>query len=243
MEKSKFIMSLFSMFFSVFVLIMVSFAWFTLTPVNTVQPLSLTVQSTGLVSYFEIHYYTVDAVYRRDSETGTLFVFDPTSETDPWVLPVYEDFDEAEFDFSGIIMNQYDPLIPIANLFNNIIIEIYLEFGAEDTGNARLSTIANPAFAAEAVNEFAPENPEYFSFFAYLQMLMSEDYRDREEGENLYQTLTDLFDSRDASEALIYERVSFYGDNDTYAPSIDFPEFAMSQSGVTLYFNFSYFEE
>lgn len=207
MEKSKLMLSLLSMLFSVFVLLIVAFAWFSLTPVNTVQPLSLNVQDTGVVRFFEIHYYTNDAVYRRDSETDTLFIFDP--ETDTWVTPEYEDFEESNFAFSGIIMNQYDPLIPVANLFNNIVVEIYLEFDAQAIDNVKLSAIANTTFATDAVTEFGVTDPNYFSFFAYLQMLMSDDFRIRDDGENLYQVLTDLFNSRDGNDDLIYELNSF----------------------------------
>ena len=127
MNKKKMIFAFLSMILSCFAFVVATYAWFAVSHSVSNSPLDLNVDP-GIVTYYEVHYYTYDNIYKTSSGNSNIYVYDSS-----WILAAHtnqEDIDDLGLNydpntFYGLIMKPYDPLIPDNNLVNNIITNMF----------------------------------------------------------------------------------------------------------------------
>lgn len=237
MEKRKMLLSFVGFSLTFIMAICVTFAWFILeTNVNFPE---LNVEPPIIESY-EVHFFTHDRIYKYDSTTHKLKMYDEA--TSGWIDPNYNDTEEEGKLFNGIFMGQYDPLIPENNKYSNIIIEFRLHHNLKTNTSALFSIISNPALASDAIIVFEPDPVYYLSRFVYVQNMITTKF-ERNDGENIFQTVTDAFVET------TYPLKSFYDSNNTYSPeiSLDNIDFVATENetgdDIYLYINLSYYKD
>lgn len=232
MEKRKLLLSFFGFISALFITIFVAYAWFTLIIENDVKFPNINIESPE-IEFYELHFFTYDRVYKYNSTTKSLLMYNDS--TSNWVIPNYNDTEEQDKNFNGIIMNQFDPLITENNYCNNIIIEIYLHYHVENNTSNQFSIASNPMLASKAILEFKPTQAYFLSHFVYIQNMKFEKI-ERTDDENIFETVTNVFENP------TYPTRSFYDENDLYTTEIPLGniDFITSKSDAYLYINLSY---
>ena len=216
------------------------YAWFTNTNRSVVQPVSVSVTDGALYSY-EINYYTKDHVYKYDTTSNAMLVYDESSSS--WILPSQLPYNSG-FMYEGVIVGKYDVLIPENNEKNNLIIEINFEFTNQSAMQISHQMISNPSLSSGVVQSLILDTsrPYYMSEVAHVQTLISDAYNGYAESFNKYEVLTTEFNTKDQANNDVYEKFSFY-QNSIYSPSLNLgTQTIESQSMVRYYYNISYDE-
>jgi hypothetical protein len=209
------------------------------------SPVTLSV-SPGTFEEYEIKYYTVNNVFKYDKNIDAILVYNEN--TLSWNLPTYDELFGINYTFDGIFINQYDPLIPLNNLNNNLIIELYVNYKTDIDLTILQSVITHPSLADEAINEigYQTSRPYFLSEVVYLQMMIDNKYQNILEGENIYNNLVADFNSLDGSNQLVYPLMPFYDESENSLSSIDFGQTVLQGNNVEnelyFYFNISYYE-
>lgn len=214
------------------------FAWFTLSDQTNMELLNSNV-TTGLAFDYEIKYYTNDYIYKYDSLSGSIKVYDVISSS--WVSP--ENLPgNPEFLLDGVFISKYDVLIPENNYNNNLIIEININF----TNNAPIQfsqkMISQKSLSSAVISSMTLDTsrPYYVSEVAEVQTLLSNSYNHQSATYNKYNDLTTLFNSKDGSNNLIYPKNSFY-QNNVYGSVLELGTNTIeANSTLRYYYNISY---
>jgi hypothetical protein len=250
-NNRRFSLSIIQLFFSLAAFIAVSYAWFVASTMVETDPLNFYVSHEYIESY-EITFFTEKYVYRYNRsadmieiyDTGTSSWVDPTTCVGSTCTTPSYGYLDRQYEFQGIFINQYDPIIPRNNENNNLFVELRLEYDVETDRNL---TIDARAIASNVSYNFGTSNfgPYYLSEVIYLQHMPSSDYALRAEGENIFFNLKEDFLEVDTSEEYIYPYLSFYGETDTYYPQFEVDTITLlhTESEVILYFNFFYYED
>jgi len=254
MANKRFAFSIIQLFFAFAAFIAVSFAWFAVSTMVEAEPLNFMV-SHEYIDEYEINFFTNNHVYRYNQSTASIEIYDETQTmwVDPsttyagppitYDTPSYGYLDQI-YDFQGIFLNQYDPLIPQNNLNNNLFVELRLSYDIE---TSRDLIIDARAITSVASNGFGTSSygPYYLSEVLYLQFMQSNVYAIRSEETNLFADLKLDFAELDAFDEYIYPYFSFYGSTDTYYPEIEIDTITLSplDTEIILYFNFFYYED
>ena len=186
---------------------------------------------------YDIHYYTKDNVYRYNNAKMQVF-----SENNWGDINGYNNPEETNITYSGIIMSQFDPLIPDNNINNNLIIGIHLNYKMTQNRTFSLLACANPAIASTAVSNFKKVYPDlptyYFSHYARLQILSTLDYKTYTDGTNLYALLNSRFTPTNPPYNSFYNGESIINEKQlaTLNPTQSANEFY-------LYINLTYYED
>lgn len=254
MNKKKMIFAFLSMILSVFAFVVATYAWFAVSTSVSNSPLDLNVDP-GIVPYYEVHYYTLDDIYKTTSNNSNIYVYDSgwtlathTEEEDTSVLSTVlgENYDPNTF--YGLIMKPYDPLIPANNLVNNLIIGLYLEYEVEVNTNVSLTAIVDEAIGHASRDAFGITSGSaeelYYSQVVNVQITpesSTDTYGFHTAGTNLYSTLTTLFENDTT-----YPYSEFYDGSDNHTTSLAFYNeaspllFTATSGSFYIYFNFSY---
>jgi hypothetical protein len=232
MDKRKLMLSLFSFLLSVFLSICVALAWFVKFSGVTFPPIDI---ESPLVESYELHFFTYDRIYKYDSTTLALQMYDETTAT--YGVPNYDNTEYQGTPFSGIFMSQYDPLIPNNNYHNNMIVEIHLHYNINQTMTARLSSVANPGNASDAVSVFNPDQVYYLSHFVNVQN-MTASRIERTGGENIFDAANQAF----INAASPYK--SFYGTDNIYSSVLFLDDISFNPiaNDIYIYINLVYHE-
>jgi hypothetical protein len=208
----------------------VALAWFVKFSGVTFPPIDI---ESPLVESYELHFFTYDRIYKYDSTTLALQMYDETTAT--YVAPNYNNTEYQGLPFSGIFMNPYDPLIPSNNYHNNMIVEIHLHFNINQTMTARLSSIANPGNANDAISVFNPSQAYYLSHFVTIQNMTTSCF-ERTGGENIFDAANQAF----INAAL--PNKSFYGTDNIYSSVLFLDDISFNplSNDIYIYLNLSY---
>lgn len=245
MKKRKLAISIINLIIASAAFIVVTFSWFSISDTVSTSPVNLSV-SPGTFEEYEIKYYTVNSVFKYDQNIDAILVYDENSLS--WNLPTYDELFGINYTFDGIFINQYDPLIPLNNLNNNLIIELYVKYKTDIDLTILQSVITHPSLADEAINEigYQTSRPYFLSEVVYLQMMIDNKYQNILEGENIYNNLIADFNTLDGSNQLVYPLMPFYDESDNSLSSIDFGQTVLQGNNVEnelyFYLNISYYE-
>jgi len=256
MDKKRLTLSIIQLFLAFTAFIVVSFAWFVANPQVSSDPLQFSI-SHEYVEGYEISFFTNNHIYKFMPDQNAIYIYDDTLTVPAYVNPseyTGEVFDETpsygywddSYEFVGIFLNQYDPLVPVNNANSYLFIELHLTYEVEADMylllDARSLTSMADTTAFGSINNFGPH---YMSEVVNIQYMTSTDYTSRLEGSNIFSDLRTDFSEVDINEDLIYPEYSFYGTTDTYSTYLDFPDSIILDADFTeiyLYFNFSYYE-
>lgn len=242
MGKKGLFIAVLQLIFSFLLLSTVIFAWFSLSDHAGVDPVEVSV-TDGAPLPFEIKYYTKEHVYKYDSTSNQVLVYDTVSMT--YILPEASPFDSPTYTFNGVFINHYDPIVAENNLDNNLIVELFIDFNTTEPITFENVIAADPFIASAAVTAYpyTTSRPYYASEVTYVQSFVSKDYNAFSDGDNKYDTLNTLFNQTDINSNLIYPKQSFYN-NDIYGRTIDLGAVNLTTdiASYKLYYNFSYYE-
>jgi len=219
----------------------VVYAWFSIGDQTHIQPISATTTDGSPIPY-EIKYYTKNNVYKHDSNSNRVLVYNTNTST--YVQQSAWSIDKPSYAFNGMFMNEYDPIIDENNIEKNVIAEITIALTG-DPITLRNTILADSELASEAIAlyPYTTSRPYYVSEAARVQTFISKDFNNFAEGANKYQTLNTVFNSVDINQQLVYPMFSFYQD-DVYHAIMDLGSTQLT-TDVTLYklyYNFSYYE-
>lgn len=246
MTKKRLITSVVTLAFALCLFVTASFAWFAVSQNVNSNAVSLTADSGYIISK-EITYYTLNDVYKIDNETESIKLWDEQSSL--WVDPTYEYPEDSGYQFTGIIMEQYDPMIPVNNTYNQIYIEIHLTYDITEDVYTTLKARSLTGISSLSKSIFTLNASQYYylSEVVYLQNMQTSTYSNSLEGENLFLNLKSDFESTDINSDLIYPKYSFYDEFDVYTESVSFDNLYLSSASQTqeiyLYFNMSYYSD
>jgi len=251
MANKRFAFSIVQLFFAFAAFIAVSFAWFAVSTMVETEDLNFLV-SHEYIEEYEIKFFTNKHIYRYNQSTTSIEIYDEvqlmwvspsTCEGSTCETPSYG-YQDHIYDFQGIFLNQYDPLIPQNNLNNNLFVELILSYDIETSRDliidARaITSVATTGFGTSAFG------PHYLSKVLYMQFMQSNDYAIRNEETNLFAALKLDFAELDAFDEYIYPYFSFYGSTNTYYPEFEIDTITLSpeETEVIIYFNFFYYED
>lgn len=252
MTKRRIVISSIQLVLSLATLIVVSLAWFAISTEVQTTPIELNVGS-GLIASYEIKFYTVDKVYKYDQNINDILVWNGV---DAWVTPTYHDPELSTFPFSGIFLNQYDPLIDLNNVNNQLFIELKLVYDVDENSAISVDFDSDISLATDSLATFGytTSRPYYLSEVLYIQQMESNAYAANPEGTNIFNQLKTDFNQVDINNDLIYPKYSFYTQiNDPisqpetyYITSLSTPNINLTAnqalSEVYLYFKFSYID-
>jgi len=245
LTKKRFYISLIQLVLATMSFVVVSLAWFVLSTEVSTAPIEIGI-SPGYIKTSELTYYTPTQVFRYDDQSNSLKVYD----NGLWVDPVYTNIEDSGFDFNGIFIKQYDPIIDANNFDNFLFLELRLTYEVEEDKNITMDLLSDTALATAAKAEFGfsteptSNEPYYLSEVSYIQYRSLEpadsDYNyftSAAEGFNLFNDLKTVF-----SDTTTYPLTSFYGDTDTYTTSyrIDQRTLGVSDPVTELYFYFKF---
>jgi len=234
------IKSTLSLFIAFILLFSVAYAWFTNTNRSHVSPVSYNV-TQGVAYDYEIKYYTKDHVFKFDSQTQTLYVYNASSLS--WVLP-HELPELSNQVINGAIIGKYDALIPENNANNNVLIEINVNFTNSEPMTLAQTLKADTSFSSSIVSSLTLDTtrPYYVSEVAFVQNFLSSSYNSYDDTFNKYNVLTTEFNRKDGFNNFIYTKHSFY-QNNIYQSSIFLGSDVFEpQSTLRYYYNISYDE-
>lgn len=216
------------------------YAWFTNTNRTHIQPVSISVDD-GIMYDYEIKYYTKNYVYKYDTVSRNILVYDTA--TSSWVLP--NDLQgDSNYEYQGVLVGHYDLFIPEHNENNNIVIEISFDFTNQNPMFVSHKMISNPAISSSLVQTTAIDTsrPYYLSEVALVQTLLSDAYSGYSDTFNKYYVLTTEFETKDQYNNHVYPTYSFY-QNNIYSSTLDLgSNIIPSLSTVSYYYNISYDE-
>ncbi len=238
MDKRGLVLSVLGLSVSFLTLVIATFAWFAISTTVDNSMLGMNV-GAGIFPSYDIHYYTYDHVYKYDQSSESILVYDGGF----WVAPSYEVLPESAYAFQGIMIGSYDPLVPINNEYDNIIIELHLYCDADESMSFSLGASADTSMAAGAVLTFGDAGTIYYlSQIAYLQEMETDNYQANPEGTNIYSSLKSDFETVDGNEDLIYPLHGFYDEYDSYVSETSLGSLSVTSAttDVYLYFNISY---
>lgn len=171
------------------------YAWFIQGANASVSELNV---DSPLITSYEIRYFTRDFIYKYSSATNRLLMYNglPSTYDDAttdWIEPDYHGTENQGKTFSGIFMGKYDPLIPVNNTYNNVIIEFTMNYTVSAATLADLSSIVDSTIAEDAISVFEPSitpaNIQYLSSFAYIQYMSVA----QKVTQTIFTTVTDAF--------------------------------------------------
>lgn len=252
MEKKRLFMAVTGLVLSLITLIVISFSWFAISTEVQTSPLELNV-GTGLIAQYEIKFYTVNKVYKYDQPSDSILVWNGSG----WVSPVYEDPDLTSFPFSGIFLNQYDPLIDLNNVNNQVFIELKLVYDIDQDSTLSINFNSDLDIATGSISTFgySTSRPYYLSEVLYIQQMQTNTYSANPDGNNIYNTLSSDFNQLDINENLVYPKYSFYTqiNNPVIQPETYYTTSVATNSinllasaptpEVYVYFKFSYIDD
>ena len=219
MDKRRLIISIIQLSLALAAFFVVSLAWFSMSTEVYTEAIPLSVDS-GVIESYELTYYTYEDVYRFNQASENINVYQ-----DGFWNPI----DPSE---PGIYISEYDPILLVNNAFNNIFIELYIQYNIAETTSISIDLISDIALAPNA-----PVDAIYLSEVSYTQYLTSSDYSLTPEGVNIFNDLMVDFD--------LITPISFFDINDIYTGSVDYGQLTLDAnfSEVYLYFNISYYEQ
>ncbi len=253
MDKKRFVLSMIQLFLALSAFIVVSFAWFVTS--TTVQSDSLAFDvSHEYVEGYEIKFFTKQNIYKFNSSTSEIEIYNGTTYVDPSTCvesvcdtPSYGYWDDS-YEFAGIFLNQYDPLVPVNNADNILFVELHLSYEVEADMYLYLDARSLTSMADTSAFDTSNFGPHYLSEVINIQYMTSTSYTSRLEATNIFTDLKDDFAEVDISEDLIYPEYNFYGTLDTYSPYLDLTDMLypiileVESTELYLYFSFSYYE-
>jgi hypothetical protein len=221
MNFSRLGLSVISLIVSIFLFVMVTFAWITSISSSNINPLTLQTND-GLLEWYEVRVYVYDRMYKYDSTTRSFRVYNPSQSiwevvnTNQWV----------------VTLNPYDPLISINNAYNNVIIEF--------VGYYRHTEEIALSFALLGDSSRQDPNQGLYSLsrVASVQKRITDQYAGVADGTNLYLDLTASF-----QDTITFPFSRFYDAQNNYQSRVN-----LSTQPLTLempklffvYFNLSY---
>ncbi len=192
MNRKRMLLSFFSLIFSTFLLIVVSFAWFAVSNSVENSPIDFSVKH-GTLALSDIYYYTYSDVYRYNLTTSTIQVY----ENSLWVTPTYYYSNGNQINYEGILAKKYDPLIPVKNEISNTILAMHFTYEVEEpaTLSLLLAAAVDTDIATDAIANITHSSVYYLSHVSYLQEMVNSSYSSEPVGTNLYSDLTDDFNT------------------------------------------------
>ena len=256
MDKKRLTLSLIQLFLALTAFIVVSFAWFVANPQVNSDPLNFKISHEYIEGY-EIRFFANNSIYKFMPEYNAIYIYDDTLTVPAYINPseyTGEVFDatpsygywDDSYEFVGIFLNHYDPLVPANNMNNYLFVELHLTYEVEADMylllDARSLTSMADTAAFGSINNFGPH---YMSEVVNIQYMTSTDYASRLEATNIFADLKLDFLEEDINEDLVYPEYNFYGALDTYSTYLDFPDPIILDADFTeiyIYIGFSYYE-
>lgn len=180
-------LSIAQLFLALAAFTVVSFAWFAISPEVESEPIQFST-SHEFIEGYEIKFYTKNHTYKYIPEEQEIYIYDDdilySSEpyypyVDPSIYcegsvcetPSYGYLDKT-YQFDGIFLDIYDPLIPVNNEDNYLFVELHLDYQVPVTNYLTLQGVSNPALATGSV--FGdPTSGHYLSEVVNIQYLSS----------------------------------------------------------------------
>jgi hypothetical protein len=242
--RKRFLLSLISLSLSIMTFLFVTYAWFAVSTSVDNNPFGFSVDP-GIITW-DIHYYTYNDVFKLDGSVLKKW------DGDSWEIPTYERVEDIGYNFAGMMMKPYDPIIPDNNELNHIIIEFHMSYEVDVDTTVNIIAEADTSLASNAISVFANPNPNpsgtqyYLSEIINIQNMVSSSYAYspgvREDYTNLYVDLMEDF-----QDTVTYPKVSFYGITDTYSTTLQFDDMLLTQASspgeLYWYINISYYED
>lgn len=168
MKNKLMVKSLVSLILSLFMFVVATFSWFAISTNVDSDPINISVDP-GIIESFELRYFTANNVYRYDSLSNTVKVYQ-----NGWITPSYTSVEDGST-FAGIIIKEYDPLISENNFENDIYIELYLNYSVEATNSdLSITALSDEALADYAETVFSSQiDPLYLYYFSDVMYLQS----------------------------------------------------------------------
>ncbi len=237
-DKKGLILSITGLSLAFLAMFFTTYAWFAISSSVSNDMIGLNV-TDGIFPSYEIHYYTYEHVYKYDQSSGDILVYD----SGDWVSPSYEFFPESAYPFQGIMIDQYDPLIPENNEYDSIIVGFHLYCDVNHDTNISILGRSDTDMATDAITSFGETRDiHYLSQVSYLQEMSTSAYDANPEGTNIYLSLKSDFETLDGNDDLLYPLNYFYDEYDAYVTETSLGSFSLTSSttDIYLYFNLSY---
>ena len=223
MDKKRLTLSIAQLFLALAAFTVVSFAWFAISTEVDSEAIQFNV-SHAYVEGYEVRFFTNDNIYKYMTSLDEIYIYDQQSQTyvDPsdclesvCDTPSYGYWDDS-YDFAGIFLDQYDPLIPINNQDNNLFIELHLIYEVETDKYLSIDASGLNSMANTGAFGTSDFGPHYLSQVVNIQYMSSTDYTSRPESTNIFSDLTSDFNSVDINEDLVYPKYNFYEDIEVF---------------------------
>ena len=246
MKNRRIILSFISLVFSFILFVVSTYAWYAISNNINADNIDITVDP-GIITSIDITYYTLDMVYKYDDTSESIKSWDSSSSS--WVNPSYQSPEDIGYSFSGIMMQQFDPMIPVNNIYNHIIVALRMTYDVDTDTNATFKAIASPSLADIAKSIFNLNASQYYylSEVVNIQRMDTLAYSDTAEGTNIFIDLTSDFNLEDAYGELIYPKLKFYDQYGAYQNEIQFTDIFLPTQGteakIDIYFKISYYDE
>ncbi|MDT8336300.1 MAG: hypothetical protein RQ856_00580 [Candidatus Izemoplasmatales bacterium] len=272
MDKNRFVLSLLQLFLALTAFVVVSFAWFAISTQVSSNPIQFETSHEFINSY-QIKLYTKDYTYLYVADEQEFYIYyDLTDDSieNPDFVSILDNFCELSicdtpgygyhdntYPFDGIFLGEYDPLIPLNNDDNYMILELYLTYDVTADTNLTLAANADSDLALESVFGLPANQDYYLSEVVNLQYLYettSFQYWNPDPDtitDKTYDPNKDDFNNLkdnfiiNGSYNLDFPAHSFYGTTDTYSTSLDFTgtvPLLATNTEIYIYFSFSYYE-